>query len=64
MNEPAIFETPTKTMPLDTVHRIEGDDFAPRTATACRSPQCLRNGEQPGDLRRPAEAVGRTSARS
>ena len=33
MNEPAIFETPTKTMPLDTVHRIEGDDFAPRTAT-------------------------------
>ena len=33
MNEPAIFETPTKTMPLDTVHRIEGDDFAPRKAS-------------------------------
>jgi len=33
MNEPAIFETPTKTMPIDTVHRIEGDGFAPRTAT-------------------------------
>ncbi|MCH8616118.1 DUF4968 domain-containing protein [Sphingomonas sp. SM33] len=33
MNEPAIFETPTKTMPLDTVHRIEGDGFASRTAT-------------------------------
>jgi alpha-glucosidase len=33
MNEPAIFETPTKTMPLTTVHRIEGDGFAPRTAT-------------------------------
>lgn len=33
MNEPAIFETPTKTMPLDTVHRIEGDGFAPRTAS-------------------------------
>lgn len=32
MNEPAIFETPTKTMPLDTVHRIEGDGFAPRSA--------------------------------
>ena len=32
MNEPAIFETPTKTMPLDTVHRIDGDGFAPRTA--------------------------------
>jgi alpha-glucosidase len=33
MNEPAIFETPTKTMPLATVHRIDGDGFAPRTAT-------------------------------
>jgi alpha-glucosidase len=33
MNEPAIFETPTKTMPLDVVHRIATDDFAPRTAT-------------------------------
>jgi alpha-glucosidase len=32
MNEPAIFDTPTKTMPLGTVHRIEGDGFAPRTA--------------------------------
>ncbi|MBP2277914.1 MULTISPECIES: TIM-barrel domain-containing protein [Sphingomonas] len=31
MNEPAIFNTPTKTMPLDTVHRIASDDFAPRT---------------------------------
>jgi alpha-glucosidase len=33
MNEPAIFDTPTKTMPLDNVHRIESDDFAPRNAT-------------------------------
>lgn len=33
MNEPAIFETPTKTMPLDTVHRIDTDDFAPRDAS-------------------------------
>jgi alpha-glucosidase len=33
MNEPAIFETPTKTMPLDVRHRIDSDDFAPRTAT-------------------------------
>ncbi|MEA3068505.1 MAG: alpha-glucosidase [Sphingomonadales bacterium] len=32
MNEPAIFDTPTKTMPLGTVHRIEGDGFASRTA--------------------------------
>ena len=33
MNEPAIFETPTKTMPLGTLHRIDTDDFAPRTTT-------------------------------
>ncbi len=33
MNEPAVFETPTKTMPLDNLHRIEGDDFASRDAT-------------------------------
>lgn len=33
MNEPAIFESPTKTMPLDVVHRIEGDDFVPRSAS-------------------------------
>ncbi len=31
MNEPAIFNTPTKTMPLDTRHRIGSDDFAPRS---------------------------------
>ena len=30
MNEPAIFETPTKTMPTGTRHRIDSDDFAPR----------------------------------
>ena len=33
MNEPAIFDTPTKTMPLDIVHRIASDDFAARTGT-------------------------------
>ncbi|MBO9624323.1 MAG: DUF5110 domain-containing protein [Sphingomonas sp.] len=33
MNEPAIFETPSKTMPTDTLHRIDSDDFAPRDAT-------------------------------
>ena len=32
MNEPAIFETPTKTMPLTVRHRIESDDFAGRIA--------------------------------
>lgn len=33
MNEPAIFETPTKTMPLDVVHKIEGSGFTARDAT-------------------------------
>lgn len=33
MNEPALFETPSKTMPLDTVHRIEGSGFAARQAS-------------------------------
>ena len=33
MNEPAVFETPTKTMPLDNIHRIESDDFVARNAT-------------------------------
>lgn len=33
MNEPAIFETPTKTMPLDVRHRIDEPGFAPRTAS-------------------------------
>jgi alpha-glucosidase len=33
MNEPSVFDVPSKTMPLDTVHRIEGDGFAQRTAT-------------------------------
>jgi len=32
MNEPSIFNVPSKTMPLDVVHRIESDDFAPRRA--------------------------------
>jgi alpha-glucosidase len=31
MNEPAVFDTPTKTMPLDNLHRIESDDFAARS---------------------------------
>lgn len=33
MNEPAIFDTPTKTMPLDNIHHIDSDQFAPRDAT-------------------------------
>jgi alpha-glucosidase len=33
MNEPAVFHTPTKTMPLETQHRIAEPGFAPRTAT-------------------------------
>jgi alpha-glucosidase len=30
MNEPALFKAPTKTMPLDVVHRIDDPDFPPR----------------------------------
>jgi alpha-glucosidase len=33
MNEPSVFNTPNKTMPLDVIHRIDGDDFTKRTAT-------------------------------
>jgi alpha-glucosidase len=33
MNEPAVFDGPGKTMPLNTVHRIEEEGFAPRIAT-------------------------------
>jgi alpha-glucosidase len=33
MNEPAVFDGPGKTMPLDNVHRIEDPGFATRTAT-------------------------------
>jgi alpha-glucosidase len=33
MNEPAVFETPTKTMPLDNLHHVDSDDFAARDAT-------------------------------
>lgn len=33
MNEPPIFNSPTFTMPLNAVHRIDEPGFAPRTAT-------------------------------
>ena len=33
MNEPSIFDSPTGTMPLDTLHRIEEPGFRTRTAT-------------------------------
>ncbi len=33
MNEPAIFNVPSKTMPLDVVHTIDEPGFVPRTAT-------------------------------
>ncbi|MBB5346149.1 glycoside hydrolase family 31 protein [Tunturibacter empetritectus] len=32
MNEPSVFETPSKTMPLDVVHRIDEPGFVSRTA--------------------------------
>lgn len=33
MNEPSVFDGPGKTMPLDTLHRVDGTGFAPRTTT-------------------------------
>jgi alpha-glucosidase len=33
MNEPSVFDSPTKTMPIDIVHRIDEPGFATRTAT-------------------------------
>lgn len=33
MNEPSIFDSPTGTMPLNVVHRIDEPGFAPRNAT-------------------------------
>ena len=33
MNEPSVFDSPTKTMPLDVVHRIDEPGFSKRTAT-------------------------------
>ncbi len=33
MNEPSVFDGPDKTMPLNTIHRIEEPGFATRTAT-------------------------------
>jgi len=33
MNEPSVFLTPAATMPLDAVHHIASDDFAPRSAS-------------------------------
>ena len=50
MNEPAIFDTPTKTMPLNTVHRIDGDGFRSANRQPRGSPQRLWDGKQPRDL--------------
>jgi alpha-glucosidase len=33
MNEPSVFKTPNLTMPLDAVHHVASDDFAPRSAS-------------------------------
>lgn len=33
MNEPSVFNTPNKTMPLDVVHRIDSDNFSSRSTT-------------------------------
>jgi len=33
MNEPSVFDSPTATMPIDVIHRIDEPGFTPRTAT-------------------------------
>ena len=49
MNEPAIFDVASKTMPDDVKHRIEEPGFEPRVATSGDS-QHLRDAKQPRDF--------------
>ena len=64
MNEPAVFETPTKTMPLDTRHRIDSDDFAPRTATHAEIHNVYGMENTRATFEGLRTAAARTSARS
>ena len=64
MNEPAMFETPTKTMPLDNVHRIESDDFAPRKATHAEVHNVYGMEKAARPTRAAGTAAARTSGRS
>jgi alpha-glucosidase len=41
MNEPSVFNTPNKTMPLDTVHRIDSDGFSSRDASHAEIHTCM-----------------------
>jgi alpha-glucosidase len=52
MNEPATFQTLSKTMPLDNQHRLDDGDHA----RPSRHPQCLRHGKRPRHPRRPPQA--------
>ena len=50
MNEPAVFDTPTKTMPLDNIHRSTSDGFAPRNASHAEIHNVYGMREHPRDL--------------
>ena len=49
MNEPAIFQVPSKTMPDDVQHRIEEPGFTTRTASHLGDSQRLRHAEHARD---------------
>ena len=59
MNEPSIFNSPTKTMPEDVVHRIDEPGFITAHRHPRRDPRRLRNGELTRHLRGPAQAQSR-----
>ena len=62
MNEPAVFDGPGKTMPLDNIHRIEEPGFATRTATHSEIHNVCRTGECPRNLRGPAQAASQRAS--
>ena len=54
MNEPSVFNTPDKTMPLDVVHRIDEPRLHSAHRDTRRDPQRLRHGKLARHLRWPA----------
>ena len=52
MNEPSIFNTPTHTMPLDVVHRIDEPGFIQRDCNPRGNSRRIRHGKFARHLRR------------
>ena len=63
MNEPAVFDTPTKTMPLDT-STASTATISRRAPHPCRDPQRLWHGEHAGRPSKACKRCGPTSAPS